>query len=282
MKTIGEILVLSTAFLTERKIERPRRSAEELLASILGIKRMDLYLQHDRPLVDSELERMRAVLKLRAQGDPLEYIIGQVEFYHCRFFVNRDVLIPRQETEILVDLIVKKIKGSALEGKKLWDICTGSGCIGISLKKAIPELLVTLSDLCPNALSLARKNAAENQVQVDIRSGDLLAPFKGEKADVILCNPPYVSKKEYEELDRSVKDYEPRLALVGGEEGTEYYQRLAKDLPPFLESGAQVFLEIGAAQGSSVKEIFSTFPCRRSGLIKDWSDRDRFFFLEIE
>lgn len=282
MKTIAEILALSTTFLAERGVHKPRRSAEELLSSILGAKRMDLYLQHDRPLVENELEAIRPLLKRRAGGEPLEQILGEVEFYHCRLAITPDVLIPRPETEILVDHVAKKLGERLLAGKTLWDLCTGSGCIGLSLKKAFPDLSVSLSDLCPRALAVAKKNAEINGLAVDLRQGDLLEPFFGEKADYILCNPPYVSKQEYEALDPGVRDFEPRGALLGGESGTEFYERIARKLPPFLRPGAQIFFEIGEAQGKKIQEIFSPLPWRRSRLLKDWAGKDRFFFLEIE
>lgn len=282
MKTIAEVLSLSTAFLAEKKLDRSRRSAEELLASVLGVKKMDLYLQHDRPLVESELEKMRSLLRRRSTGEPLEQILGEVEFYHCHLAITPDVLIPRQETEILVDLIAKRIKERPVSGLSLWDLCTGSGCIGLSLKKTFSELNVSLSDLCPKALAVAKKNAEANFLQVDLRMGDLLEPFFGETADFIICNPPYVSQKEYEALDPGVRDFEPSSALLAGERGTEFYERIALELPPFLRPGAQIFLEIGSGQGADVQEIFSSLPWRRNRLLKDWAGKDRFFFLEIE
>ena len=282
MKTIAEVLTLSTTFLSDKKIDRARRSAEELLASILALKRMDLYLQYDRPLLEGELERMRTLLKRRSTGEPLEQVLGEIEFYHCQLAITPDVLIPRQETEILVDLIAKKIKERPVLGRSLWDLCTGSGCIGLSLKKSFSELNVSLSDLCPKALALAKKNAEANQLQVDLRLGDLLEPFFGETADFIICNPPYISQKEYEALDPGVRDFEPRSALLAGERGTEFYERMARELPPFLRPGAQIFFEIGSGQGAAVQEIFSSLPWRRSRLLLDWAGKDRFFFLEIE
>lgn len=282
MKSIAEVLSLSSEYLKDRGEDRSRRSAEELLACVLNLKRMDLYLQHDRPLEEKELVLMRALLKRKASGEPLEYILGEIDFYQCRLKITPDVLIPRQETEILVDMAVKQMKGMCLSQKVLWDLCTGSGCIGIALKKAFPELHVSLSDHCPKALALAKANAENNQIRLDCRMGDLLEPFRGERADFIFCNPPYVSLQEYEVLDSGVKNYEPKKALVGGVRGLDFYQRLASQLPSYLRSGAQLFFEIGEGQGAAVQELFGALPWRRSRLLKDWSGRERFFFLEIE
>ena len=139
MKTIGEVIQLSAQFLKERNIDRPQRIVEELLTHALQLKRIDLYLQYDRPLVDGELATLREKLKRIAKNEPLEYITGEVEFFGGKFKVTPDVLIPRPETELLVEMIAKKAKSGIL-----WDLCTGSGCIGISLKRANPELQVAL------------------------------------------------------------------------------------------------------------------------------------------
>ncbi len=156
----------------------------------------------------------------------------------------------------------------------LWDVCTGSGYIGISLKKKHPELTVALSDISPDALALAAENATLNHVDVEILQGDLLAPFKGRKADYFICNPPYISQSEYDNLDSSVRDHEPKLALLGGDRGTEFYERLARELPNYLNPGAKVFFEIGANQADAVKKLFPQGEVHR-----DWAGHPRFFTL---
>lgn len=271
MKTIGEVLKLSSAFLEERKMVRSRRIAEELLSHVLGLKRMELYLQFDKPVVEAELEAIRGHLKRCAKGEPFEYVTGEVDFFGCQIAVDRRVLIPRPETELLVDFAAKRIERGAL-----WDVCTGSGCIGIALKKARPGLSVTLSDIAPEALLLAASNAKRNGVEVEILQGDLLAPFRGRKADAIVCNPPYVSEEEYSTLDPSVRDFEPKLALVGGERGIEMYERLKKELPACLNPGAQVFFEIGAAQGEALKKLFP-----EGEIHADWAGHPRFFTINF-
>ena len=139
--------------------------------------------------------------------------------------------------------------------KRAWDICCGSGCLGIGLKKAHPHLDVTLSDLSAEALALAKKNADLNELSVNFLSGDLLAPFAGKKADLVLCNPPYVTEEEYASLDPEVKNYEPKMALLGG---LTFYQRLSQELPKYLNPGAKIFLEIGCtARKCGVKSFFS-------------------------
>lgn len=251
MKTIGEVLKLSSEFLADRKAPRPRRTAEELLSHVLRLKKMELYLQFDKPVVENELSMIRELLKRCGKGEPLEYVTGEVEFFGCRIKIDPRALIPRPETEILVEMVSKCIQGGVL-----WDLCTGSGCIGIALKKAHPQLVVTLSDISAEALSLASENAQLNGVEVNLVQGDLLAPFQGQKADSIICNPPYISQSEFVQLDPAVRNFEPKQALLAGDRGTEFYERLALELPTYLNPGAQVFFEIGSTQGEALKKLF--------------------------
>jgi len=280
VKTIGELIAVSSAFLQEKGVLQPRRQVEELLASVLRLKRIDLYLQYDRPVNEEEVGLFREYIRQKAKDKPLEYILGQTSFYGCEIRVNRFVLIPRPETEILVDLVVKKLKGRDLAGKVLWDVCTGSGCIGIAIKKAVPSLKVILSDLSSDALKIAEENARLNGVEVELRQGDLLTPFQGEFADYVLSNPPYISEKEYESLETSVGHFEPKMALVGGKTGLEYYQRLAGELCTCLKKGGEAFFEIGYNQASALKQIFSMHSWAQFCVKQDWSGLDRFFFLE--
>ena len=282
MKTLGEILTISAHFLKEKNCPRYRRDAEELLAHVLKLKRLDLYLQFDRPIQESELETLRALIKRIAGGEPVEYVIAEVVFYHCDIAVGPGVLIPRPETEILVDSACRMLRNADLHKKTAWDLCTGSGCIGIAVKKACPDLYVCLADLSVDALQFAATNVEKNKVEVEILQGDLLAPFAGRKADLIFCNPPYVTEKEFFILDRSVKDFEPQQALIGGEDGLSFYRRLQNELPTYLNPQAKIFFEIGAGQGEAVLNIFSGSIWKNKRVEKDWAGHDRFFFLEFE
>lgn len=282
MITILEVVRLSTEYLGQKGIESPRRQAEELISDVLGIARIRLYTDFDRPLTAPELDICRERLARRGKGEPAAYINGEVEFHDCKLKVDRHVLIPRQETEILVSMIVKQLADRDLTGKTLWDLCCGSGCIGIALKKRFPDLQVTLADISADALKVAKENALLNEVEVAFAHGDLLAPFAGKKTDFIVCNPPYVSEAEYEALDPEVKNFEPKGALVGGKSGLEFYERLAKELPGYLLPGAMGWLEIGYTQGPGVKALFSGAPWKQTRVEKDWAGHDRFFFLEIE
>ncbi len=279
MKTLGEVLSLSAEFLKKKGIERARREVEELLSFVLKMPRIELYMQFDRPIVEEELKQLREVVWRRGKGEPWQYIAGEVEFLGCQIEVNRSVLIPRQETEILVDKLIKELPSCPLQ---IWDLCTGSGCIGIGVKKKRLDCHLVLSDLSESALAVAAKNGAKNGVEVEYLEGDLLAPFHGRKADIIICNPPYIGAKEYTELGREVRDWEPKRALVAGPGGYEFYERLAHELPSYLNQGAKVYLEIGRGMGSQIKNIFQDPYWVRHELLQDWSSHDRYYKLEIE
>ncbi len=280
MKTIKDVITLAAQHLEQKGIERPRRDVEDMLAHLLGCKRLDLYVQFDRPLDEKELEALRVYTKRRAKGEPLQYILGEIEFFGASISVSPAVLIPRPETEILASKVAAMIDPQ--KPTVLWEICCGSGCLGISLKKKNPMLKVNLSDISKNALEVARQNAVKNAVDITFLEGDLFAPFFGQKADIILCNPPYISQKEYDALDPSVRDFEPKIALVGGEDGLAFYRRLAEEAPAFLNRGGKLCLEIGYEQGEAVMQLFSQSQWKGKTLEKDWAGKDRFFFLETE
>jgi len=282
MKTIKDVLQLSTKYFEEKKIDRPRRQAEELLCYVLDLKRIQLYMDIDRPLNTVELEKCRVFLKRRATGEPFAYIAGFVDFFGCKIHVNQSVLIPRQETEILLDIIHKSFSKDQPKQLQVWDICCGSGCMGIALKKKNPDLSITLSDLSIEALAVAKKNAIENSAEVNILQGDLLEPFKGMKSDLVLCNPPYVTEEEYDALDAEVRNYEPKTALVGGPTGLEFYRRLNEELPAYLNPKAKIWLEIGWMQGSEMLKLFHNPFWTNVQVMKDWSGHDRFFTAQVQ
>jgi release factor glutamine methyltransferase len=273
MKTLGEILTLSADFLQKRGIDRPRRQVEELLSYVLKLPRIELYMQYDRPMMELELTQLREAIKRRAEGEPWQYIAGQVEFLGCRIHVNKNVLIPRQETEILADKILKELPATPVE---IWDVCTGSGCIGIALKKKRPDCNVVLSDISSEALTVAKENAAQNGVDIEALQGDLLKPFQGRKADLIVCNPPYIFEKDYSQLDREVRDFEPKIALVGG---LVFYQRLASELQNYLQPGAKVYLEMGTGMGAQVNNLFQGSFWKKKEILSDWASHDRYLVL---
>ena len=281
MRSVRDLITLSAEYLEKKNIPHPRRSAEDLLAFVLKKKRLELYFDYDIPIEDHEIDFFRSLLKRRGVSEPFEYITEEIQFFDCSLTITKDVLIPRQETEILLSKAMVAIEKEGGQNKILWDLCSGSGCLGIGAKKKCPELEVTLSDLSLEALSCAQKNIEKNKLNIQTIQGDLLAPFYGKKAHFILCNPPYISEDEYLTLDDSVKRYEPKNALISGASGYEFYCRLAHDLPSHLYPGGKVFLEIGSGQGKMISEIFNQSCWKSKYYESDWAGHDRFFFLEI-
>lgn len=243
MKTLLELTRLTELYLKEKGVPSPRLESEWLVAETLKIDRLTIYADFNRPITELEQKHLRDALTRRGKREPLQYILGEVSFLNCRLKVNSNVLIPRPETEILADKIIQSIDPKC--SGTLWDICCGSGALGIALKKARPNLNVVLSDLSTKALKIARENAQLNEVAVTFLEGDLLEPFKGLKADFVVSNPPYVTEDEFKNLEPEVKCYEPKEALVSGATGDEFYQRFAVGLPSYLNEGARVWMELG-------------------------------------
>lgn len=281
MKTVKDLLQLSSQYLEKHHVERPKRVVEEILASVLQMKRMDLYMNFNKPVEEAEIQVLRDLLRRAKNHEPVQYIVGEVPFYHCSISLSPDVLIPRPETEELVELAIKCIDERSEKSLVLADVCTGSGCIAIAIKKARPHVRVIATDISNSALEIAKKNAERNNVKIDFYQGDFLSALP-EKVDILLCNPPYISETEYLSLSKSVRDFEPKNALIAKEDGMFFYQRLAQDLPSFLESKGQVIVELGFSQGQAVQNLFTCSIWHQSRLIQDLANHDRFFFLEIQ
>lgn len=260
MLTVLESIKLSTEYLEKKGVESPRINAEILLAHILNCKRLELYLAFDRPLGDAEVSMYRSFLKRRGEYEPLQYIIGSVEFYGLPFNVNSSVLIPRQETEILVEEVINEYRNKS--DLSILDIGTGSGNIAIALAINLPGTRVTGIDISEDALELARKNSALNGTidRVKFLHNDILNDGEvGNDFDVIVSNPPYVSGKDFERLRPELKIYEPRRALTDEADGLIYYRKILSKAGCLLKSGGRLFFEIGQGQSASVKDIFEEY-----------------------
>lgn len=279
MKTLKEVLALSCDYLRSKNSSFSRRDVDDLIAFVLKIKRLDLYLKCDRPLEENELQKIREGLKRLAQQEPIQYIEGSVQFCECTIRVNKSVLIPRPETELLTSKIIEELKKEDMQGKALVDLCSGSGCIGIAIKKQIPELEVLLLDKSEAAIQVASENARLNEVDVSFLQGDLFLPLATRKVDFLVSNPPYIARSEYEGLDPSVKLYEPEMALISGDTGLEFYERIAKDYQRYVSRRA--WLEIGSTQGRVLQALFQATCCKNVQLTQDLSEHDRFLDILI-
>jgi len=260
--TVLEILNWSTDCLKDHCIENPRLNAELLLAHCLNLSREGLYVRLHGQVRKSERETLERLIRRRISGEPLQYILGHQEFWSIDFKVDARVLIPRPETELLVEqtlLILSET--SSKRTPSVLEIGTGSGAVAISLAKEVRDIFLVATDISKEALMLAKENAESSGVlhQIKFVNGNLFEPFRllGEKEpfDLILSNPPYVAPSEIKGLATEVKDYEPIVALKGGEDGLAVCRNIISQAPFYLKKGGWVLLEVGQGQGEKVSEL---------------------------
>jgi release factor glutamine methyltransferase len=277
MLTVLESLRLSTEYLEKKGVDSPRLNAELLLADILGLKRLELYLQFERPLSESEKNKYREYLARRGNREPLQYILGYAEFMGEKFKVTRDVLIPRPETELLVEKIANE---NALFNGVILDVGTGSGNIAIMLAKYLPEARICATDISSSALEVAKENESQilgkNEIRFfvsDLFSSDFVE--KCESVDILVSNPPYISAEEFEKLQPEVKDYEPQNALTDGRNGLSFYEALANKGKELLAQGGKIYFELGADEAEKVAEILKRNGFEEIEITKDYAGTER-------
>lgn len=283
MPTLIEVLRLSTRFLAQRGSESARLDAELLTAHSLHLRRLDLYLQHDRPLREDELEPIRALLRRRAAGEPVAYLVGEREFYGRSFRVTPAVLIPRPDTEALVEAALRWARARSLDGAglRIADVGTGSGCIALTLCAELPSARAVASDVSAEALEVARDNAERLGVadRVQLVQGGWCTPLRAHAPfDMLLSNPPYVTDGEVEELAVDVRNYEPRGALASGADGLAAYRALLAGAPALLDAGAHAYVgvEVDPRRADAVVSLVqSAWPAATVRSLRDLSDRDR-------
>ncbi len=233
----------------ENKVENPIREARLILADAAKISVSDIIIRGDEGVLPEYETKYFENIRKRADGMPFSYITGEQEFYGLIFTVNENVLIPRSDTEILVEYAF------SAGGRNVLDICTGSGCIAVTLAKNFPNAHVTAVDISPASLEVAKKNASDNGCDVSFVEMDILSQIPQGKFDLIVSNPPYIEKAELSSLMKDVIEYEPRLALDGGDDGLIFYRRICEIAPQILEKGGVLAFEIGYNQYKSVYEI---------------------------
>jgi release factor glutamine methyltransferase len=257
--TVHDILNEATHDFEAVEIPSARLDAEVLLSFCLGCDRLEFYKNPDMTISETKIAVFRNLIVRRLQWEPVAYITSRKEFWTFVLEVNNSVLIPRPDTEVIVEEalnICRKIDSPEIN---ILDIGTGSGAIAIALAKEIPHAKVMATDISLTAVNLAQKNAAALGLKekIDIRQGNLFEPVDG-IFDIIVCNPPYISAREYEKLPAGVKDYEPREALWAGKSGLEFYEKLIYQAADFLQKNGWLLLEIGAKQEAGVREIIET------------------------
>jgi release factor glutamine methyltransferase len=253
--TLLELLRWTTEYLREKGIAEPRLTAELLLAGTLGLKRLDLYLQFDRPLDAEHLAGFKARLRRRVRREPLQYIEGEAAFRHLRLQVDRRVLIPRPETEVLVGEVLRWASGRG--PLRVLDVGTGSGAIALSLATEGSFEQVVATDVSEAALAVARGNHSRlaASAPVEFRAGSVFEPVRGERFHVVVSNPPYIGVPEAASLEPEVREWEPHDALFSGESGLDVITELVAGAPSHLLPGGLLALEIGASQGAAVTEM---------------------------
>jgi len=277
--TVKRLLEWTTDHFKKHGSDSPRLDAEILLAKALGCKRIDLYLRFGQEPAESERTRFREMVKRRASGEPVAYLVGHKEFYSLPFAVTRDTLIPRPETEHLVveslDLLAKKGQRADLS---VCDVGTGSGAIAVTIAKNASRCRVTAVDLSPEALEVARRNAATHGVtdRVTFVVSDLLTEFPETPLfDLVVSNPPYVSESEFAEMPADVRDHEPKLALVAGEDATSVIRRLAVQTVSRLREDGYFLVELSPMIAGRVAEMLQEQGWRDLRILRDMAGRER-------
>ncbi len=276
MKTLLETLQSGSMYLEKRGVEDARLNMEHLTARVLGCSRIDLYLSYDRPLEEKELSPLREFIKRRGSREPLQYILGDVEFMGKKFFCDRRALIPRPETEELIGVLAARYK-SIEKPKHICDVGCGSGVIGISLAYLWKDSLINMIDLSEDALQLSRENIKLSGINLDrfnVLKSNLLSDTQ-ENFDLIVSNLPYIESKDIELLDEELK-HEPKTALDGGPDGITLIKELISQSKSLLLEGGMIALEIGDGQAETVSDVLLEEGYKKIESLKDISQIDRF------
>jgi release factor glutamine methyltransferase len=287
MITLIDILKKSEEYLAKYGIPDARHNAELLAGNVLGKSRIQLYLEYDKPIGENEIARIRTVLAERKARKPVQYIFGETEFYGLPFGVNPNVLIPRPETELLVEETLKLLAG--IQGNPVvYDVGTGSGCIGICIAKHNEKCFIYASDVCAEALKTASANAGRNGVseKMQFLLGQVFKPFADAgipKADIVVSNPPYILSADIDTLQPEVKNYEPRKALDGGADGLDIIRRLITDFQQNANAGGALIMEIGYKQSGSVSRLIEdSGMLKLLNITKDYQGIDRIISAKLK
>jgi release factor glutamine methyltransferase len=281
--TVRRLLEWTTPFFGRKEVDSPRLAAELLLAHVLKIPRIKLYTDYERVLSEGDLARYRALVQRAAEHEPIAYLTGVAQFFNLEVEVTRDVLIPRPDTETLVENVLQLARNqSGLEAPRILDLCTGSGCIAIALAHRLKHATVVAGDISAAAVGVARRNVERLGVagRVSVEEGDLFEALKGvvdaQPFDLIVANPPYIASGQMAGLPRNVREYEPQSALDGGPDGLVVHRRILAGAPERLVAGGRIFLEIAFDQGEGAMEMMREFEAfGEVRILKDYGGRDR-------
>jgi release factor glutamine methyltransferase len=266
------LLAWTTDYFTRKGIDSPRRSAEELMAHVLGVQRLKLYLDMDRPASELERAAMRSLVERAARHEPVDYLVGQAPFFAMAIKVSPAVLVPRPSTETVVEHVIQHVRRTpGFASPLIADIGTGSGAIAVALARHIPSCRVIATDVSPEALAIAMENAKAHGVteRIDFRQGDLLEPLAGQRVRFLVSNPPYISDEEWTDVEPNVKDYEPTLALRGGVDGLKFIRPLIAAAMSHLETPGQLVLEVAAAHKAAVLKLAEAAQLHHARVLAD-------------
>ncbi len=271
---VVDILTWSKNFLKNKGVESSQIEAEMLLMKVLNFSRLDIYMHHERPLSIQERNEFKYLLLQRTSGIPIQYILGKTEFMSLNFFVSSDVLIPRQDTEVIIENLIEKYKTK--DNIKALDLCTGSGCIAISLAHYLPNISMTAIDISEAALKIAKKNCSHNNLsnRINFLQLDILKENISDGSyNLIVSNPPYISKEKYINLNPLVRDHEPEIALYPGEDEYIFYRHLSKIAIEKLVPEGLLAVEIGGDyQVENITKIFTSAGLTNIEIIKDYNN----------
>lgn len=275
--TVRKLSLFAAEDFRSRGFDSPRLDAELLLGHALGKTRIEIILEGERPLVPAELDRFRELMRRRRAGEPTAYLLGNREFYGIAFSVDENVLIPRPDTELLVETAIEQTEDRLAEGRA-FDLCTGSGCVAIAFSHKRRGWKVTGVDLSAPAVAVAKRNAVNVGLLsgLDFREGDLFAPLDaGDKAHLITANPPYIPSSIIPTLDVGIRQFEPHLALDGGADGLDIARRIITEAPARLLPAGVLALEIGYDQGPIVADLLHAAGFVDVEVRKDYGGHDR-------
>ena len=267
--TLKEALAKAVDKLPQMEVPDADIDAGTLLSYVTGLDRAAFFLHGEEPMAEPDMIRYRDLVTKRGERIPLQHLTGEQEFMGLDFHVNEHVLIPRQDTECLVERVLPYV-----DGKRVLDVCTGSGCIAIAIAKLGKPFIVHGVDISEEALAVARQNATELNASVELFAGDLMTKMDGQY-DVIVSNPPYIPPSVIEGLMPEVRLHEPMLALDGGQDGLEFYRRIARQAVTRLAPNGRLFLEIGCEQAAAVAEILQKQGYREVQVFQDLAGKDR-------
>jgi release factor glutamine methyltransferase len=276
--TIGEILQWTKQYFSGKGVDNPRLDAEVLLSHILHRDRLYLYVHYDQPLAPDELIAFRECVRKRAARIPVAYIIGEKEFFGLTFTVSPDVLVPRPETELLVETVLQRLQNKS--APRILDLGTGSGAIAISLLSRLPDATAVAVDISPAALAVARENAKRYDLEgrLELRQGDFWQPAAGMMFDAIVSNPPYIPANEIASLAPEV-GREPVLALDGGKDGLDYYRRLLKEGHTYTSPNGIMAFEIGISQAAAIRSLAEQSQFAIQEILSDYAGIERVVVL---